>query len=138
MDGGLGLGPSPCPKGGTPLSDRRYGLGVSRFFGGLGFVLASVGVLWCAGFAVLVQPLLIAPAGQDVDARLMFIPLALASLTWLGLHLVCKRDSAAGRHLAQTSTALLGAAAFVSSASVGMFVYPAVLALLGAHLLTPR
>jgi hypothetical protein len=65
------------------------------------------------------------------------VPLLLALLCWLGLHLRCARGSRVGTALGWSSAWLLAAFAVVASASIGLYVLPAAMLLVLGASTTP-
>ncbi|HKU58787.1 MAG TPA: hypothetical protein VJP39_04205 [Gaiellaceae bacterium] len=66
------------------------------------------------------------------------VPLVLALVGWVGLHLRCSHGSRVGTVLSQFAVGLLAVFAVLSSASIGMYVLPAALLLMLGSALTPN
>jgi hypothetical protein len=127
----------------TTRGRLAFGLTVGSFVWGLALLVAAFVLPVYSGSAV-------SSTGADVSTSatlvqvnglwviaLVAVPAVLASVAWVGLQRKCSDGGGAGGYLAWGCVAALGAFSVIAAASIGPFVFPAVLMLATAARLTP-
>jgi hypothetical protein len=113
--------------------------------GRLAFGLASVAVLWAAGFtywaltaSAYSDGSTILETNPDAAARIAIAaPLVVSLVVWAALWLACNLHSAAARMVGLVLATVLALCAMVAGFSIGMFVFPGAALLVGAAGITP-
>jgi hypothetical protein len=113
--------------------------------GRIAFGWATAGVVFAVAFTVwaLVAPVYSSGATlldgneEPLLRAVVATPLTVAVVTWLLLHIACRRNVAALRTLGLVLAGLLCGLAMLGAMTVGLLIAPAALALLAGALFTP-
>lgn len=108
-----------------------------------GFTVAGFGVALAAFLFLWQVPVYsdgttLAETNGDWVLLLIAAPMAIAAVTWAGLHAACSRGSKPGRAIAWTAVSLLAIATVLGMFSIGMFLAPVTGLLIAGAALTPH